>query len=291
MLYRSLFAVLLLGALCQSASGATIQPAAVQHTPFTPVYTWSVVPQFSPTRVHRDWQPFLRALETRTGFRFKLIPADSFDFFEAGIRKHRFDFIYANPYQVLLAHRSSGYMPLIRDGQHRLTGILVVRKDSPVHQVKELEGGRIAFASPNAFAVSLYMRALLTEKFGIHFIADYVGSHSNAYRKVLLGRDIASGGIYRTLNRERPEVVNNLRVIFQAPSTITHAIAALSSVPEAARRKVQQAILAMAKTEAGRRLQKPVFLPQPVVADFERDYAPLKSLKLDSYVVWPEDEP
>ena len=86
-------------------------------------------------------------------------------------------------------------------------------------------------------------------------------------------------------------MVNNLRVIFQAPSTITHAIAALSSVPEAARRKVQQAILAMAKTEAGRRLLKPVFLPQPVVADFERDYAPLKSLKLDSYVVWPEDEP
>jgi len=252
------------------------------------VYAWSVVPQFSPTRVHRDWQPFLHELTRRSGLKFKLMPADSFDFFESGIRNRRFDFIYANPYQVLLAHRHQGYTPLIRDEQRRLTGILVVRKDSPVQHVSELEGGRIAFAAPNAFAVSLYMRAPLSNKFGIHFVADYVGSHSNAYRKVLLGRDIASGGVYRTLNRESPQVIKNLRVIYEAPSTITHAIAGLLSLPEAVRKKVQQAILAMAKTTDGQALLKAVFLPQPIIADYERDYLPLKALKLDDFVVWPE---
>ncbi len=253
------------------------------------VYRWSVVPQFNPTRVHRDWQPFLSELETLTGLKFKLIPADSFDFFERGISKQSFDFIYANPYQVFLAYKKHGFTPLIRDEQRRLTGILVVRKDSPVQHVKELDGGRIAFAAPNAFAVSLYMRALLRQKFGINFVADFVGSHSNAYRKVLLGRDIASGGVYRTFNRERPEVIENLRVIYEAPSTITHAIAARTSLPQAIRDKVQQAVLRMAKTEAGRKLLDPVFLPQPIVADFERDYAPLAELHLDQFVVWPEE--
>jgi phosphonate transport system substrate-binding protein len=254
------------------------------------VYRWSVVPQFNPTRVHRDWQPFLHELEAISGLRFKLLPADSFSFFEGGIRKRRFDFIYANPYQTLLAHDGHGYTPLIRDEDRSLTGILVVRKDSPVQQVQELDGGRIAFAAPNAFAVSLYMRALLSEKFGIHFVADYVGSHSNAYRKVLLGRDMASGGIYRTLNRERPEVIENLRIIYEAPSTIAHAISALIHLPQSVRDKVRQSILAMAETERGRELLKPVFLPQPVAADYERDYAPLKQLKLGDYVVWPGQE-
>ena len=272
--------------LAAHAAETSAAPAGSRTAPR--VYSWSVVPQFNPTRVHHDWQPFLYELEKRTGFKFKLIPADSFDFFESGIRAGRFDFIYANPYQTLLAHDKNEYTPLVRDEQRRLTGILVVRKDSPVQHVRELDGARIAFASPNAFAVSLYMRALLTEKFGIHFIADYVGSHSNAYRKVLLGRDLASGGVYRTLNRERPEVIENLRIIFEAPSTITHAISARSRLPQAVRDKVQQAILSMSRSEAGRKLLMPVFLPQPIAADFERDYAPLKALRLDDYVVWPE---
>ena len=272
-----------------SAAEAT-NAADIDHSGAGRVYSWSVVPQFNPTRVHRDWQPFLHELEAISGLEFKLLPADSFRFFEDGIRKRRFDFIYANPYQTLQAHDQHGYTPLIRDKERNLTGILVVRKDSPVHQVEELDGGRIAFAAPNAFAVSLYMRALLTEKFGIHFVADYVGSHSNAYRKVLLGRDMASGGIYRTLNRERPEVIENLRIIYEAPSTITHAISALTRLPRSVRDKVQQSILAMAQTERGRKFLNPVFLPQPIVADFERDYAPLKQLNLDEYAVWSEQD-
>ena len=284
------FFTILVAALLLHGRFAQAQELGDGLKPATRVYSWSVVPQFNPTRVHRDWQPFLSALETLTGLKFKLIPADSFDFFERGISKQYFDFIYANPYQVFLAYKKHGYTPLIRDEQRRLTGILVVRKDSPVQHVKELDGGRIAFAAPNAFAVSLYMRALLRQKFGINFVADYVGSHSNAYRKVLLGRDIASGGVYRTFNRERPEVIENLRVIYEAPSTITHAIAAQTSLPQAVRDKVQQAILSMAKTTAGRKLLDPVFLPQPIVADFERDYAPLAKLHLDQFVVWPVEQ-
>ncbi len=255
------------------------------------VYSWSVVPQFSPTRVHQDWRPFLDELEQRTGLSFELKPADTFNYFESGIRQRRFDFLYGNPYQTLLAYEQGDYTPLVRDEQRRLTGILVVRKDSPVQHVSDLDGARIAFAAPNAFAVSLYMRALLKEKFGISYIADYVGSHSNAYRKVLLGRDMASGGVYRTLNWERLEVIENLRVIYEAPSTITHAISALISLPQSVRDRVTRAILEMARTEQGRKLLTPVFLPQPIEADFERDYAPLKQLKLDDYVVWEEQSP
>lgn len=252
------------------------------------VYSWAVVPQFSPTIVHRDWTPLMRVLEEKTGYHFKLVTADSFNSFEAKVFKGKVDFAYTNPYQTLLAHQKQGYIPLVRDEQRRLIGILVVRKDSPYKQVKDISGEKIAFASPNAFAVSLYMRALLTEKEKIDFVADYVGTHSNAYRQVLLGRDAASGGVYRTLRKERPEVQENLRVIYEAPSTITHAIIAHPHIPANVRNAVQQSLLELSSTEKGRRLLSSVFLPQPVKADFKRDYAPLKSLNLEKYVVLPE---
>ena len=252
------------------------------------VYSWIVVPMFSPTVVHRDWGPLMKVLEQRTGYHFKLVTADSFNFFEKQIFNGNVDFAYANPYQTLIANRQQGYIPLVRDGQRRLTGILVVRKDSSLQQVKDIEGKKIVFASPNAFAVSLYMRAMLSEREGISFIADYVGTHSNAYRQVLLGRAAASGGIYRTLRKERPEVQENLRVIYEVPSTITHAVIANPKVAEEVRESVQKLLLELSATEKGQTLLNSIFLPQPIKADFERDYAPLNSLNLDKYVVLPE---
>ncbi len=251
-------------------------------------YSWSVVPQFSPTTVHRDWTPLLDYLEQETDHAFHLVTADSFDFFEGNLYKGHFDFAYANPYQTLLAHRHQHYQPLVRDEKSRLTGILVVRKDSAFDQPAQLDGQPIAFASPNAFAVSLYMRALLKEKLGLNIQPVYVGTHSNAYRQVLLGRLPACGGVYRTLRKERPEVQAHLKVIYEAPSTITHAISAHPRVPAAIREQVRQALLALKATEQGRILLASVFLPEPVAANFQRDYQPLEQLNLDDYVVLPE---
>ncbi len=251
------------------------------------VYSWSVVPQFSPIVVHRDWTPLLEELQRRTGIRFRLLPASGFDEFERSLYSGRYDFVYANPYQTLLARRAQGYIPLVRDEQRRLTGILVVRKDSPYQTPKDLDGKTIAFASPNAFAVSLYMRAMLDQKEGIRFTPLWTGTHSNAYRQVLLGRADASGGIYRTLEKEPEQARRLLRIIYSLPSTITHSVSAHPRVPDGVRRKLQKALLDMARDETGRKLLSSVFLPQPVAADYARDYKPLERLNLDDYVVMP----
>ncbi len=263
---------------------SVFQPVSAEEQ----VYSWAVVPQFSPTVVHRDWEPLLKTLERKTGYRFRLVIADSFIFFETGLLKGKVDFAYANPYQTLLAHRTQAYIPLLRDEHRRLTGILVVRKGSPYRKVEDIAGKKVAFASPNAFAVSLYMRALLSEKEKISFIPRYVGTHSNAYRQVLLGKAVASGGIYRTLHKERAEVQDNLQVIYETPKTITHAIIAHPAVPVKVRGSVQRAILEMVSNEKDQQLLSSVFLAHPIAADFKRDYAPLTSLNLDKYVVLPD---
>lgn len=193
-----------------------------------------------------------------------------------------------NPYHAVMARVTQGYNPIIRDGKRKLTGILVTRKDSPIKRVEDLQGTRIAFPSPNAFAASLYPRALLTEQLGIQYAAAFAKTHTNSFRFALLRKTSASGGVYRTLRRERPEVQSQLRVIFETPSTPSHPIVVHKRVPIEVASAVQESIIALAKTNDGKAILKAILIPEPKPAIYERDYKPLQDLKLENYVVKPK---
>ncbi len=112
------------------------------------------------------------------------------------------DVVYRNPYHAVMAKKAAGYTPILRDDATRLAGILVVRKDSPITRVEQLDGATLAFPAPNAFGASLDMRALLTNELKIHFKPEYVTTHSNVFRHVISGRAQAGGAIRQTLAQE-----------------------------------------------------------------------------------------
>ena len=142
------------------------------------VFTIGVVPQFTPVEIYERWGPLVKELENRTGLKFELKTYKSIPEFEKAFLKGELDFVFMNPYHQVMAYKAQKYIPLVRD-KTPLTGILVVRRDSPVKEVKDLDGKVIAFPAPNAFAASLYMRAILTEKFKIKFTQEYVKTHDN----------------------------------------------------------------------------------------------------------------
>jgi len=248
-------------------------------------YTWSVVPQFPGLVIHSDWTPVLDYLNENTPYHFKLVIHKNIPEFEKAFTRGEPDIAYMNPYHAVMARQAQGYRPIIRDSKRELTGILVVKKDSPYQSVKDLSGSTIAFPSPNAFAAALYMRALLHEKEKIEFTPHYAETHSNAYRMVLLGRSAAAGGVTRTLEKERPEVEKNLRVIYQTPSTPSHPVAAHQRVPDEVISSLQNAFAKMAADETHREKLKTILLPIPIPADYERDYRFLEELQLGKYVV------
>ena len=248
-------------------------------------YIWSVVPQFTGVAVHRDWSPLLRAIENDTGYKFELKIYESIRKFEVGFAIGEPDFAYMNPYHTVMAKKEQGYEPILRDGKRQLTGILVTRKDSPIKKVEDLVGMKISFPSPNAFAASLYPRALLSNQFGIQYTPVFAKTHSNSYRYTLLNKTSASGGVYRTLERERPELQNQLRVLFKSPSTASHPLTAHKRVPQEVVNAVQQSIIALTGTKEGKSMLKAILMPQPVVADYDRDYKMLQDLHLENYVI------
>lgn len=248
------------------------------------VYTVAIVPQMTAVDIGQRWTPLLNRLEKDTGYGFQLRVTTSFASFERDFRSGNADFVFLNPYHAVMASEAQGYVPLVHSGKP-LAGILLVDKSGPIRRLADLDGQRIGFPAPNPFVSSLYMRALLTEKEKIHFTPVYVGSHSNVYRSVANGDVAAGGGAQITLAMQPAALQEHLRVLYTTPGVASLPLVAHPRVPKVVRDRVQAALLACNADPDGRRLLAAAELAEPVAADYARDYAPLKRLGVERYVV------
>lgn len=241
-----------------------------------------VVPQYTPEHTFATWRPVLDRIELRTGVKLDLRIKASIPQFESAFESGEPDVAYMNPYHALMAHRTQGYLPIIRDGLKRLTGILVVPADASISSIDELDGKTVAFPAPNAFGASLYMRALLARE-GVAITPAYVKTHSNVYRHVMLERSSAGGGVKRTLDVEPDGIRRRLRILYTTPPATPHPIVVHPRVPAALRQSLQTAFLDMGKSPQEHGLLEAISLPSPVSALLE-DYKDLNDLNLDRFV-------
>ena len=253
------------------------------------VYILAVVPQFTPSEVHRNWSPIIEKLSRATGRQLEIKIYPSIQKFETAFLNGEIDLVFMNPYHAVMAKRAQGYIPLVRDDANRLIGILLVQRDSPIKSIKELNGKALAFPAPNSFAASLYMRALLAEQEKIRITPLYLKTHSNVYRHVIMGEAVAGGGVNNTLKREPPEVQAQLRVLFETPGVPSHPLVAHPRVPEGLRQTVTNTLLEMQNDPAGQKLLTDIQMPKPVRADYAKDYQPLEKLGLEKYLVIEQD--
>ena len=246
--------------------------------------TVAVVPQFTVLQIHKDWTPFLERVSRDSGVALTLKSYQSIPAFEADLLKGVPDIAFMNPYHQVMAKRAAGYVPLVRDSK-LLTGVLLVRRDSPVRALKDLSCGKLAFPAPNAFGASLYMRALLAEQEGVKIEPVYVKTHSNVFRQVILGEAVAGGTVNSAFSREPATVVEQVRVIFETPGVAPHPLAVHPRVAAAQHRAITAAILKLREDATAAPLLRAVQMAEPVAADYARDYRPLERLKLENYLV------
>ena len=246
-------------------------------------YSLAVVPQYPKLIIHKNWTPLISYLSKKTNINLTLKHYASITEFGIDLKKGVADFAYMNPFHAIQARKYQGYIPLIRDGSKNLKGILVVREDSSLKSIDDIDGRVIAFPDVNAFAASLYIRAILNDK-KIKIVPEYVGTHANVYRHVVLKKTPVGGGVYRTLNIEPESVKKHLRVIFETPGSAPHPIGVHPRVPAEDRDKIMKAILDLENDPAYKKLLKDIQITKPVEANYERDYQPLENLNLDELI-------
>jgi phosphonate transport system substrate-binding protein len=250
----------------------------------SPTYTFSVVPQFKPAQLQKEWTPILDRISRETGVKLKLSVPSSILKFESELSKGLPDFAFMNPYEAVMGNRDQGYIPLLRD-KKPLNGIVVVRKDSAFKKLSDLNGETIGFPSPNAFGASLYIRAKLSEENPVKFTAKYLNNHNLVFKHVVLGHVAAGGTVNAALNDETPEIRNQLTVLYQTPDVAPHPIGVHPRVPEQVRKSVTNALINMQQDVEGRAMLKEIRMPNLTDANFKADYQPLEKLNIEKYLV------
>lgn len=247
-------------------------------------YSFGVVPQFSSERISKTWEPILELLEKETGLEFELNGSLDIPAFERSFTKGGFDFAYMNPYHAIVAHKGGGYEPIIRDVGRSLYGIIVVKKDSSIQSVTELDGKKVAFPAPNALGAALIPRAEFSRKYKIDVDEMYVSSHTSVYLNVALGLAAAGGGVQKTLSQQPEHISSQLRVISKTQEVPPHPVTAHKRVPKEVKLAVQSAFIKIAATELGAKLLKKIPIKVAGKTNIE-DYQLLNDMKLDEFYV------
>lgn len=246
-------------------------------------YTLARAPQLSPSVTADMWSPLVKYLSQQTGKNIVLKIYRDRDAFELDMKTGVPDFYFGNPGYAVVGHERFGYEPLIRSDSKPSYGILVVRTDSNINSLHQLSGKTLAFPSESAFIASKYLRAQLKKHEKLDFKPEYIGTHDNVYRGVVIGQFPAGGGVERTLEREPRRLKSNLKILYRTPKLTTHPLMVHPRVPVTLQHAVQKAILGLNKTAEGRQMLKSLKIEKPVVPDYQKDYAPLGKLIHEMY--------
>ncbi len=245
----------------------------------------AVMPSAPPVAIHTQWTPFVERLSRETGLEFRLKVYDTMAEFERDIWGGAPDFIFSSPLQAMVAHRSSGYVPLVRGGK-KITVALLVRRDSPIREIDDLSGKTISFVG-NKNLCSVFIRHLMGQhKDKMTFTKEYAGSGRNVVLNVILGKSDAGAVFMPELERESADTRRQLRIIMETTEIAPHPLSAHPRVPRTAQEAVKKASLAMAAARDGAGLLKSVRMEDPVAADYERDYRTLEEIDVQGLSNW-----
>ncbi|VEB42173.1 phosphate/phosphite/phosphonate ABC transporters, periplasmic binding protein [Chromobacterium violaceum] len=189
-----------------------------------PLLRVGVVPQQSALSLAQAWGPLLQYLGAQCAMELRFETAPDIPAFEQRVAAGSYDLVYVNPLHYVQFHEKPGYLPLAREKDRKLVGLIVVRGDSPVTEVRQLDGMDLALPAPEAFAASVLPRIEL-ENMGVRARIHYVGSHDSVYL-----------GVAKACSpprRHQPHLATaaealrgKLRILWQTPPYTPHAFAA-----------------------------------------------------------------
>lgn len=207
-----------------------------------------VVPQQSPLKLQKVWQPIATYLSEKTGEKIIFKTEKSISKFEDILYKGGYDFAYMNPYHYIIAHKKQGYLAKIRATKN-IKGILVMKKGSTVKALND-DNARYLFPSPNAFAATLLTKYELIDIFKVDpkilQKARYVNSHDSVYKATSRGIGDIGGGIERTFNNlSDTHTKEDLVIVHTTKAYPSHPFAFHSSLNKQTVEKIVEALFQM----------------------------------------------
>lgn len=233
----------------------------------TATYSVAVVPALPATEIKRRWQPLLDQLQRETGFILKFRFYDDNQSFEKGLQGSEPDFAMIGPFQTwkMRAH----YQPLLRDAAPMI-GMVLVRKDSRLQALADLDGKTLAFPGGSDMSSTLLFTHELKD-LRIQPRLMPQRTHVNGLRAVLVGKIDAAVINSYSLRLMPPGLEQQLRPIHRTAPMPGPSFASARRLPADDARKLKEAFLRLRTSHPA--LLESALMPNLTEADIERDYS------------------
>ncbi len=256
--------------------------SALPAAPQEPGYLrFGVLPLQSPTKLAGMFLPLTRYLAQQLDRPMQFVTSGSFNTFMEKVAQREYDIIYLNPMLYSRA-RQYGYRVIAKVASEPFTGILVVRKDGPIHSLspESLPAGvRIGFPDPGAYAATVMVRDYL-ESIGIdvdrQLHVQYFGSQDSAILALHNGL-VDVTGTWRPSLRSMPETIQNeLRIIAETPPQPQMPIAVRDDLPADQIERLRQVLIGLAGSEQGQQIVRQLGFKRGFEAAVDEEYREVK---------------
>lgn len=248
-----------------------------------PKYIVAIHPLHNPQKLFDVYGPIVDYIDANIPEAdFVLEASRNYEEFNKKLFSGKFDFAMPNPYQTIVAlkHGYRVFGKMADDEDFR--GIILVRRDSNIHQIADLKGKAVSYPSLSAVAATMMPQYFL-QTHGIDINHDienrYVGSQESSIMNVLRGH-VAAGATWpvpwKTFMQENPEEAQQLEVKWQTESLQNNGWVVREALPEATVSKFASLLFNLDQHEQGKTM-----LARIPVSRFEAanndSYGPVKA--------------
>jgi len=268
----------------QDGRSSHYQPTFSKQNPVNKrLYIVGIHPLHNPKRLFEVYAPIIDFIDAQLpDVELKLEASRNYEEFDKKLYSGHFDFAMPNPYQTLRSldygYRIFGKMSDDED----FRGIILVRKDSGIHQVSDLKGKVVSYPAKTALAATMMTQQYL-HTHGININTDienrYVGSQESSIMNVLLGHAAAAATWvipWKAFNTEHPEQAAQLEVKWKTESLLNNGWVVRNDVPSEVVAQFSQQLFSLQDTEAGEKMLATVPVSRFEPADNDT-YAPVKA--------------
>jgi len=233
------------------------------------IYILGVHPLHNPKRLFEVYQPLVDYLNKHLkNCEIRLRASRNYNAFDERLFNGEFHFALPNPYQTVEATKH-GYTIFGKMGDDfNFRGIILIRKDSNIKDVKDLKGKTVSYPAPTALAATMMPQWLL-HKNGLNVMKDiqniYVGSQESSIMNVYLGKSIPSATWpppWLAFKKQRPDVATQLMVKWETETLPNNGLVVRNDVPKEVLEVVKKLIFNLHTHEEGRKILKRMELSQ-----------------------------
>ncbi len=209
-----------------------------------PVLVFGILNQQSPQMTAERWNPIFAYLSQVTGYRFQLRMGPNVQATNAMMARGEFDLAFTN--HNFRPEYDGTYKVIATWGTGPIFGVVAVTAASPIKQLKDLQGMRIAYPSQNAFVAYAVPKAAL-RKAGVVEREVLAGNQEGALAQLASGQVEAAAVNSRFLTQYAARTGLRYREIYTSQPYPDLAVLAHPRLPAEQVERVRQALVGMAK--------------------------------------------